>query len=160
MEFYYSDGVQSLGPFPLEQLKTKNITRNTLVWHTGMADWKPAGEVPALAELFTAYQGSVPPPTYQQPQMMNTGTPPKTWLLESILVTLFCCLPFGIAGIVNASKVEGRYYAGDQQGALKASQEAGKWTKIGFFSGLAVGVLYLIFVVAMGVGGLSEFSNF
>ncbi|WP_419184195.1 DUF2752 domain-containing protein [Xiashengella succiniciproducens] len=39
--------------------------------------------------------------------------PPKTWLGESILVTIFCCLPFGIAGIVNASKVESRFYAGE-----------------------------------------------
>jgi len=36
----------------------------------------------------------------------NNQKPPKSWLVESILVTLFCCLPFGIAGIVNASRVE------------------------------------------------------
>ncbi len=28
--------------------------------------------------------------------------PPKNHLVEAILVTLFCCLPFGIVGIVNA----------------------------------------------------------
>ena len=81
------------------------------------------------------------------------GLPPKTWLVESILVTLFCCLPFGIAGIVNASKVESKFASGDSAGALKASEEAAKWTKIGFFVGLGVGVLYFIFMIFVGVAG-------
>jgi len=78
--------------------------------------------------------------------------PPKSWLVESILVTLFCCLPFGIAGIVNASKVESRFYAGDVAGANASSADAAKWTKIGFWIGLACIILYVIFVVVLGVG--------
>jgi hypothetical protein len=74
-------------------------------------------------------------------------TPPKSWLVESILVTLLCCLPFGIAGIVNASKVEGRHYAGDTEGAIRAAEEAKKWTKVGFFIGLAVLVCYGVFML-------------
>jgi hypothetical protein len=85
---------------------------------------------------------------FQQQPML---TPPKNWLIESILVTLFCCLPFGIAGIIYASQVSSKFAAGDHQGALQASQDAGKWTKIGFFVGLAVIVLYIIAVVAIGV---------
>jgi hypothetical protein len=78
--------------------------------------------------------------------------PPKSWLIESILVTLFCCLPFGIVGIINASKVESRFYAGDVAGANQASADAGKWTKIGFWAGIAFVVLYIVFVVVLGVG--------
>jgi ribosomal protein L40E len=84
----------------------------------------------------------------------NNQKPPKTWLVESILVTLFCCLPFGIAGIVNASKVESRFYAGDIEGANRSSADAKKWTTISFWIGLAVGVIYLIVVIA---GGASKF---
>ncbi|WP_047452109.1 CD225/dispanin family protein [Alistipes sp. ZOR0009] len=82
---------------------------------------------------------------------METQTgqkPPKSWLVESILVTIFCCLPFGIVGIVNASRVESRYYAGDIEGAMRASQEAGKWTKVAFWLGLVVVILYVILAVA------------
>ena len=71
-------------------------------------------------------------------------------MVESILVTLFCCLPFGIAGIVNASKVESKFYAGDIAGAKRASDEAGKWTKVSFFIGIGVVVLYAI-LMAVGV---------
>lgn len=69
---------------------------------------------------------------------------PKTWMAESILVTIFCCLPFGIVGIVNASKVSSLFAAGNYEGAQRASADAGKWTKIGFIVGLVVGVIYLV----------------
>lgn len=75
---------------------------------------------------------------------MNEQVCPKTWMVESILVTLFCCLPFGIAGIVYASKVSSLFAAGNYEAALQASNDAGKWTKIGFIVGLVVGVIYLI----------------
>jgi hypothetical protein len=80
---------------------------------------------------------------------------PKTWMVESILVTLFCCLPFGIAGIVNAANVSSRFNAGDLDGAKLASQSAGKWTKIGFWIGIIAIVLYLVFVFAIGIGSLA-----
>ncbi len=77
--------------------------------------------------------------------------PPKNWLVESILVTLFCCLPFGIAGIIFATQVNTKFQMGDHAGALQASQDAGKWTKIGFFVGLGVYVLYIIAMFAFGL---------
>ena len=64
---------------------------------------------------------------------METQPCPKTWMAESILVTIFCCLPFGIAGIVFAAKVSSLYAAGQYEEAVEASNNAAKWTKIGFF---------------------------
>jgi hypothetical protein len=75
---------------------------------------------------------------------------PKTWLVESILVTLFCCLPFGIAGIVNAANVSTKYSAGDLEGAKRASQQAGKWTKWAFWTGLIGYFIYFISMLALG----------
>lgn len=91
---------------------------------------------------------------YQQP-MNQQGPPPKTWLVESILVVVLCTcgLPFGIAGIVNATKVESRWYAGDKDGALQASKDAAKWTKIGFFVGIVGIILYVLLIVVFGVMG-------
>ena len=80
------------------------------------------------------------------------GPPPKNWLVESILVTIFCCLPFGIVGIINAASVNTKYAAGDYAGAQEASASAGKWTKIGFFIGIAGVVIYGA-LMALGIGG-------
>ncbi|MEH3114441.1 CD225/dispanin family protein [Pedobacter terrae] len=100
-------------------------------------------------------------PFNQQPfGQHGFGNPiPKNWLVESILVTLFCCLPLGIAGIINATTVNTKYAAGDYAGALAASQAAGRWTKIGFFIGIGIFVLYILFFVVLGIGGAMMGSN-
>jgi hypothetical protein len=101
-------------------------------------------------------------PGYQQPygpqagyQGMS-GIPPKTWMVESILVLLFCCLPFGIVGVVYASKVSGLYAGGRYLEAEQASRDAGKWTKIGFFCGLTIILLYVLLVFVFGVAIFNE----
>ena len=76
--------------------------------------------------------------------------PPKNFLIESILVTIFCCLPFGIVGIVFASQVNAKFDVGDYEGAVKASQEAEKWVTLAFASGLLIAFFYLIFMLALG----------
>lgn len=75
---------------------------------------------------------------------MEENVQPKTWLVESILVTLFCCLPFGIVGIVNAAKVNSLYASGNIETAQQASATAAKWTKIGFIVGIVVIIVYAI----------------
>jgi hypothetical protein len=75
---------------------------------------------------------------------------PKNWLVESILATIFCCLPFGIAGIVFAVQVNSKYQSGDYAGALQASKDAGKWTKISFFAGIAAIIAWAIFFFFFG----------
>lgn len=77
--------------------------------------------------------------------------PPKNHLVEAILVTLFCCLPFGIVGIVNAARVESAFYSGDETEAERLSREALKWSKIGLFAGIGVLVFYILFVVLFGL---------
>lgn len=84
------------------------------------------------------------------------STPPKNWLVESILVTIFCCLPFGIAGIVYAAKVESKYYSGDVAGAQKAAEEAKKWTMISFVLGIISAVIGFLFgvIIPFAAGAL------
>jgi len=60
------------------------------------------------------------------------------YLTQSILVTLFCCVPFGIVAIVNASRVNTRAMAGDVEGARDASENAYKWVIISLVCGLLV----------------------
>lgn len=91
----------------------------------------------------------------QNPNNLDVRPMPKNWLVESILVTVLCCLPFGIAGIVNATKVESLYYSGDYESAEKASKDAKKWTLIGFFS--MGGFLILYFGIIIFAALISSF---
>ncbi|PST85261.1 hypothetical protein C7T94_00995 [Pedobacter yulinensis] len=99
-------------------------------------------------------------PPFGQSNFNNPAGPrPKNYLIESILVTILCCLPLGIAGIVNAASVNSRYDAGDYAGAESASKNAWKYTKLGFIIGLVGVVLYFVLVVVIGVGGLAMFGR-
>jgi len=91
-----------------------------------------------------------------EPQPIIPPPRPKNWLVESILVTIFCCLPFGVVGIVFASQVNAKYDTGDFDGAIKASQEASKWTRIGFWIGIIWVICWLLWIFFWG--GLAIFN--
>ncbi|HMM96172.1 CD225/dispanin family protein [Phycicoccus sp.] len=78
------------------------------------------------------------------------GTPPDNKLVWSILVTIFCCLPFGIVAIIKSAEVNSKWAAGDHAGAQQSAADAGKWIKWAVIAGVIVIVLYLIFVVGLG----------
>ncbi|HYM94835.1 MAG TPA: DUF4339 domain-containing protein [Chitinophagaceae bacterium] len=59
-KYYFYDGIAQQGPITLEELQTKNITAQTLVWFDPMPQWKPAGEMEELKSLFNST--AVPPP--------------------------------------------------------------------------------------------------
>jgi predicted secreted protein len=91
-----------------------------------------------------------PPPGYGAAQPGQT--PPPNYLVWAILSTLFCCLPFGIASIVFAAQVNSKWAMGDVNGALESSAKAKKFAIIAAIAGVIVAVLYVILIVAIGVG--------
>jgi hypothetical protein len=74
-----------------------------------------------------------------------------SYLAPAILLTLFCCLPFGIVAIVYAAQVNGKASAGDIQGAWQSSENAKTWCWISFWSGLGVAILWTFFALESGV---------
>lgn len=147
-KYFYTDGTGNFGPFTLEELRDENLARETPVWFHELGEWKSAGSIPELTELFKMTPPPPPgstPVTPGVPKFDFNQKPPKSWLLESVLATVLCCLPFGVIGIVYASKVETRFYSGDLEGAIRASKNAETWTYVSFFTGLVA------FVVSMGI---------
>lgn len=59
-KYYLHNNTESTGPFDLEEIKTKNITKTTPVWFQGMENWKPAGEIEELRSIF-----AVVPPAFK-----------------------------------------------------------------------------------------------
>lgn len=57
-KYFYSNGTEKQGPFSFEELKSENITQETLIWYGGMDDWKPAKDIKELNEFFEL----IPPP--------------------------------------------------------------------------------------------------
>lgn len=81
--------------------------------------------------------------------------------LVPAIISLFCCLPLGIVGVIFAAQVNGKVAAGDTTGALEAAKKAKMFSFIAIGLGLLGIVGYVLFVVIMGVGmGLAGSSNF
>jgi len=57
-QFYIALNGQQTGPFTIDDLKAKNIQRDTLVWTEGLDNWTKAEHVPLLKEVLRA----TPPP--------------------------------------------------------------------------------------------------
>ena len=57
-KYFLHNGTESSGPFDLEELRVKKITKKNPVWFEGMANWKTAGEIEELKNIFL----SNPPP--------------------------------------------------------------------------------------------------
>jgi uncharacterized membrane protein YvbJ len=74
----------------------------------------------------------------------------------AILVTICCCLPFGILAMIYAAQVNPRIMQGDYAGALDASKKAAIWCWIGFGIGLAILLPFFIFVVLRTALGFAD----
>jgi len=143
-----SDGVE-YGPVSAEQLRQwiaeGRVSSRTQIRADGQPDWRALQTFPELA-----------PAT--GPPIVDVGAPPSPWappgapvsrdvpnyMVQSILVTLFCCIPFGIPAIVNASQVETKAGLGDLAGALESSRKARMWCWWAFLPSAVVLGLYLL----------------
>lgn len=91
-------------------------------------------------------------PPFQQPNNQQMPPQPDNYLVWAILVTVLCCLPFGVASIIYSVKVGSLYAQGDYNGAVDASQKAKKFAMIGGIGGLVFIIIYVIFMVIAGAG--------
>ena len=83
----------------------------------------------------------------ERPSTGPSVTRVPNYLAHAILVTMFCCLPFGIVAIVYAAQVNTKLAAGDYDGALETSRTAKKWCWVSFGVGLAALVIYIMSIV-------------
>lgn len=90
--------------------------------------------------------------TNQDSNLNLNSIPPKTWLVESILVTIFCCQILGIISIIYSAGVESKFYRGDIAGAESSSKTAKTLVIIsvafGIFAVIAVGIMAVLGVFA------------
>lgn len=94
-----------------------------------------------------------PPPHIGGPGYGHVpGAPIPNYLVQSILVTLCCCLPLGIVAIIFGAQVNSRLAVGDVAGATDASNKAR------LFCWLAVGLGLGVFIIGMLLNGAALLS--
>jgi len=118
----------------LQWLAEGRANQQTPVRAAGSTDWRPLGTYPELAMPPAA------PAPMAAPQPVGTSQVP-TYLAQAILVTLCCCLPFGIPAIVFAAQVNSKVASGDMAGAWESSRKAKMWCWVAFGLGLASNII-------------------
>jgi heme A synthase len=88
------------------------------------------------------------------------GEPAPTKLVQSILVTIFCCQIFGIVAIVFSAIAMGKNSSGDYAGARDAAKKANMWGWIGFGVGLMVIIGYVGLMVIGAAAGAAGSGNY
>lgn len=102
-----------------------------------------------------ATEMNVTNPTVQTPPQSNPlQAPPENYLVWAILTTIFCCWPFGIPAIINASKVNSAYDRGNYAESLEASRKAKNWTIASAATGGTIAILYIVFIILLGAFNL------
>jgi len=87
----------------------------------------------------------------QQPYRPSALLDVPNYLVQAILCTVFCCLPFGIVAIVFAAQVNGKLAAGDYQGAVSCSHSARTWCWVSFWLVIVPIILGFLIMLA-GIG--------
>lgn len=180
LKFYYIDDMtkQQCGPFGLQELSSRNIRPETLVWRSGMPDWTRADNVQELSFLFDSKipvpqikeekeERVVPstssvinntPSSNSRPDTSYNGSDvqpmPKNWMIEAVLLSIFCCSPISVVGIFYALKVERLYNAKEYDASVRASNLARNWALLGI---MFLPVCYIIFVFCTMVLGIFSY---
>ena len=77
--------------------------------------------------------------------------------LGPAILSLFCCMPLGVVGVIFAAQVNGKVAAGDIAGAMDSSKKAKMFSFIAIGLGLLLILCYIVFIVL--IGGLSAIGN-
>jgi hypothetical protein len=166
MYYLSRNGTQS-GPFDeatfQQMVSSGQVQPTDLYWKEGTPDWRPGSEAlrmmapPVQPAGWGPPQGGAAGSPYRPPSAqirpVHSGPAPETYLWQSIVVTVMCCLPFGIPAIVYASSVSGKVSAGDMAGAKVASDKAKFWCWMSFWFGLGP---IIVLALTGGFAGLTR----
>jgi hypothetical protein len=90
---------------------------------------------------------------YASPNLPQ-GICPPNYLVQAILCTLFCCLPFGIVAIVFSAQVNGKWQTGQYQDAQRTSEQAKMWCWIAFGIGMLQIVVFVFLYILLAMSAM------
>lgn len=94
-KFYLHNGTDQQGPFDMEDLKARNITKETSIWFEGLQAWTSADKIDELKELF---HKKTPPPFQKTPVQPSTQYEPSATQHKNTLGLVLQSI--GIIGVI------------------------------------------------------------
>lgn len=99
-KYYLHNGIDNIGPFDLDELKTKVINKDTQIWFEDMQDWSTAGEVEELKSILKVQ----PPPISKKTEITSPPVASKRkshWLWKITKIIGFLILLFFVLALIK-----------------------------------------------------------
>ena len=135
----------------MAMIQEGTLSSKDIVWNESMPDWLPIGSVHELKGGASSGAPTMAAGAALSPARGHSSEKIPTYLWQSIVCLLFCCLPAAVAGIVFAAKTSSALSAGDIATARHNSALAKKWCLISFWVGLVFNILFI------GLGAVSSY---
>jgi hypothetical protein len=96
-KYFYTDGVSKFGPYSIDELLQKGISRDTKVWFLGLSTWTSFNEIEELNEFVSKLPPAINQPSITIPPLINaippsnkheTNRKPTIWK-EAFIVAIF-----------------------------------------------------------------------
>jgi len=119
-KYYLHNGAEQQGPFEYNDLKAKDITKETPIWHEGLSEWTTAGNIEELNELFKkttppSFSGSAtsPPPIEKATTQKTSEVKQATTKKKNKLGLIFQIIGVFGAIMLIATIVNNNLHIGD-----------------------------------------------
>lgn len=159
--FFIDASGDERGPITVDFFKKYGLKGDRLIWFDGLPTWVEARTTPALKEYLGGDDklDSVTAVIKKHHGELHRGAnpewtdrhAPKSWLFESVVVTLLCCLPAGLAGVYYANKSTHLWAAGEYARSLRCSKIAKNWAFGGVLFILSLWIAYFLYVVVFHI---------
>ena len=149
LELFRNNRIQYQAKHKISKLNDDGFVRYLLGQKT---QWHKQNQNKLIWTTLSENQQSSPytPPT-SQASPLPPGQEIPNYLWQSIVVTIFCCWPFGIPAIVYAAKVDSLKARGDISGAMAASASAKTWCMVSVGVIVALICLWMIGAIITGL---------
>ena len=169
MDYYIIVDNKTAGPYALTDFSEINLSAMTLVWNNSLPSWTTASDLPELQQYIIPPVPKVTPYNYPynvQAVRMDSritkshGKEPYSWMIESIMVTMFLGVPalfifplaisliFGILAIVNGNFVSTMFRLGHVAIAEEYSRQARNYMLASLISGIIIVIIAVILLLA------------
>ena len=130
-KYFLHDGSEQEGPFDIEELKSKNLNRDTPIWFEGLDEWTTIGKVDELKEIITA----TPPPFATKlasplpvqksatQQKVFVDKPKQSSSTSRRILIIGGVVVLALIGIFIYNQIQHQQYQSDRESTINAEED-------------------------------------
>lgn len=131
-KYFLHDGSQQAGPFDIEELKSKNLNRDTPIWCEGLEEWTTISKVDELKEIITATPPpfaaklASPPPVQKSAtqQKVFVDKPKQSSSTVRRLLIIGGVVVLALIGLFIYNQIQHQQYQQDRESTINAEEDA------------------------------------